>query len=761
MKRACLFGAFCLIATVSILSAADSVSFAETYSETLVQTGTTPAPDYEKSLVDKLSITATVNLPGLAEEEIDDNTEMGFELKRLDEEGQSFSFTSSVRWASRKSANSWTFIFTDEDIDTGKITELSRAVFTRRGEILQVTYTTIEYSATFAGAHLAQAGPFKGQLEFNLYFGFLDKQTTLFYSGSTRITSRTVGSGTNQQTINMASVQLTGTADFTPPTVAITKPARNFRSTNDLVTVLVRATDAVGVGFVGLRSNPEDDYEESVPVPGVLNSWTGAMNLVPGTNTIQALCRDLAGNEAATEIKVVYVVMAPIQLIVESPGGGTVQGIVNGQFLEVNRTYTVTAKPASGYVFGGWTGTVESPDAGLAFVMREGLELRATFVPNPFKPFTGTYNGLFIANTQAPASNPVVNTDPGASTNDNTVVEPSSAITPTNSGFLTLTLTGKGIASGKIMLAGQSIGFSSVQFNGYGKARMLIGRKPPLTPLSIQLNLDLANTNGVLRGQVADAQWTSDLTAFLVKGHTNFTGRYTFALPGGDNLQPLAEADTNSVPGGDGSGTMTIDTKGTVKLTGNLGDGTVLSASGGLSYEELWPIYVSLQQGKGILLGWGRMTPHPTLANRTVLTGPVRWLKSPTLPTIEKFYPNGFALNAQLTGAQYVAPARNQPWVNWTNGIFHAAGGNLDQPLEYAVQFQNNKTVIVANTNNVTLSVSASTGSVSGSFKHPVLKKTVILKGALLQWPEGGYQVGGWFRGTNQSGHVYLGPPEN
>ncbi len=60
-------------------------------------------------------------------------------------------------------------------------------------------------------------------------------------------------------------------------------------------------------------------------------------------------------------------------------GPGTVTPDYNGQALAVGKKYTVTAKPATGCKFVGWTGSANSGSAKLTFTMEPGLSFTANF----------------------------------------------------------------------------------------------------------------------------------------------------------------------------------------------------------------------------------------------------------------------------------------------------------------------------------------------------------------------------------------------
>src|SRR4029453_13173698 len=56
------------------------------------------------------------------------------------------------------------------------------------------------------------------------------------------------------------------------------------------------------------------------------------------------------------------------------------------------------ARPATGWIFFGWTGSMTGTTPTASFVMAEGTSLIANFVPNPFVEGAGRYTGLFSLN---------------------------------------------------------------------------------------------------------------------------------------------------------------------------------------------------------------------------------------------------------------------------------------------------------------------------------------------------------------------------
>ncbi len=94
--------------------------------------------------------------------------------------------------------------------------------------------------------------------------------------------------------------------------------------------------------------------------------WNGKWAVVFGVFSLVAALSAHAANTATVTVQVV--------------GGGTVSPNYNGQALTAGLQYTMTAKPKSGFVFNGWSGSLESSQPKLTFVLSSDLALTASFV---------------------------------------------------------------------------------------------------------------------------------------------------------------------------------------------------------------------------------------------------------------------------------------------------------------------------------------------------------------------------------------------
>src|SRR6185436_10821170 len=158
------------------------------------------------------------------------------------------------------------------------------------------------------------------------------------------------------------------------------------------------------------------------------NTWMDDVPLVPGTNHILVRSVDYFGNvSTGAEMVVFYSVPRPLTL--QIVGKGKVTGLADGQLLEVGVNYPVTAKPAKGYFFTGWRGTVSSPSPGIYFPMTTNGTLIARFSKNFLGMEPGNYQGVFAPSSNGP---------------------------PESTGFISLKLTRNGIYSGRLNPVGAS-----------------------------------------------------------------------------------------------------------------------------------------------------------------------------------------------------------------------------------------------------------------------------------------------------------------
>ena len=502
--------------------------------------------------------------------------------------------------------------------------------------------------------------------------------------------------------------------DVTAPKISISSPASGAKLTAPEVTVTGTASDAVGVTNVQYQLENASGTNGGYQVATGTTRWTATVtNLVPGPNTVRVRAIDSSGNISVTVSRMfVYVVSSPLTLT--TAGNGNVSPKLNGQLLGVGSTYTVTAKPSSGSVFAGWSGDLSSNNPKLTFVMQSNMSLHADFIPNPFPPVVGIYEGLF--------------SDPGG-------------IAFQSSGFFHAAVTARGTFSAKFQTGGKSYSmsghFSATVSSSTASSSNSVVRKG-LSPLTVLLQLDL--TGETLTGQLSDGVWTANLLAnratFKAKSNpAPQMGKYTLVLPPGD--------DPATLPGGYSFGSLVVDGSGNIKFTGTLGDGTKTAQKTTLSSGGLWPFYVPLYSGHGSVFGW------LTFTNDLVsdIEGPMTWIK---LPQPTKFYPAGFTNETEAAGSTYVF-TKGTPVLTFGSGQLSLAGGNLQSFTNPITLGSDNK---VTGT-GINLSVATSSGLFKGTVEDPNTTRKIPVSGAILQKQDAGF---GLFSGTNQTGQVFLGP---
>ena len=500
--------------------------------------------------------------------------------------------------------------------------------------------------------------------------------------------------------------------DVARPTNTITSPTANQRVSSAVFTIKGTAKDNGQVAEVWCQAN---GVWGPALTTNVWTNWTAAVTLLPGTNTVRAYAVDATGNRSLTNaVSFIYAVSNRLTLIVT--GKGTVSPGYSNALLELGKSYTLTATPGAGYLFSNWIGTasaatiLSSNAPKLTFSMASNLVLRANFVTNLFLAAKGTYNGLFY---------------------------PATSQTVSNSGYFTLTLADSGAFSGRLMLAGSTTNFTGA-FDIAGQAQLSV-RMPGSGPL--QLTLFFSPSERSIDGWVSSSVWQGELRSDLAAANNSFAGGYTMLVPG--------SGDAAASPPGTGAGTVTVSAAGTVTVSGTLAEGTAISQTTGAAADGSWPLYVSLYGGRGLLFG-------PMKCNSNA---PALWIK-PSVPT-DRYYSNGFAVTESVIVARYTPPTIGQSVLKWTNGAAVIGGGNLSAPLSSQVILSNNLVRVVGKSiSNLSLTITLANGLFSGTFIHPVTRKSVTVKGALLQDPASVYPIpsGGWFLGTNQGGSLQMGP---
>jgi hypothetical protein len=503
----------------------------------------------------------------------------------------------------------------------------------------------------------------------------------------------------------VAQLNLSFALDTKAPTVTITSPKKGAKVNDSTLIVKGTATDNLGVSLVQYRLENADGTNDFQNATGS-NSWTATVTgLIPGPNTIRVHAIDSSNNQspdAATTVS--FVVVSP--LTVNITGTGTVSPNLNGTQQPVGNTIKLTAKPGTGQSFSNWmVGDDSFTTAALSFVMQSNMVMTVNFVPNPFAPVIGTYQGL---------------------------IYDTNGLTPQSSGFFNAKLTGSGAFTAKIIFAGKSLPLSG-QFSAGGVFSNSIPRKGS-TPLSAQLNLDIAT--GDLTGVFSDGTITTRLIANrIVTSAGAAAGKYTLLIPGGTN--GVAQ------PGGDSYATITVSAAGAISLTGVLSDGTRIAQKANLLTTGQWAFYVPLYTARGSVLSW------LTFSN-SLINGTTYWFKE---TGAGKLYPAGFTNVTDAAGSVYVF-TKGVPVLNLSTGILALSNGNLSNSFIEGIALDSNNKITSTNA-TVKMTITTATGLFKGTVKDPVSTKTVSFNGVVLQQQNTG---GGFFTGTTQTGRVFISP---
>jgi hypothetical protein len=502
-------------------------------------------------------------------------------------------------------------------------------------------------------------------------------------------------------------------ADTSRPVLTIVAPTAGQRITTAPADVLVRgrARDDVQVTSVQIQLNG-GAWLPAATGNGYSN-WTATVSPQAGTNRVRAYAVDSSGNKSRTNsVTFDYVVLSTLLLITNGDGG--ISRNFEGLTLEVGHSYTVTAVPGPGQIFAGWDGSVVSTSPVLHFTMIPDMNLDAHFVPNPFPPAVGVYNGLF---GEMPRSQQ-------------------------HSGFVRLSVARRGAYSAFLQRGTNIFPFSG-QFSAAGNSSNNVNG------WTVLLTLDLAGAEQI-SGTVNGGDWIADLLAkravFDINTNraTQFRGKYTLIVPG--------KGTPETSPVGDGYAAVTVSPGGSLSMSGTLADATPWSQQLELPRDGNWPCYVPLYHGRGSIGGW---LIFNTNVPSQEINGTLNWIRPPRDGA--RFYPLGFTNEVLAVGSRYTAPTNtNTRVIDVTNAVVVFDGGNLSGPFTNNVRLLRNNVITNKSPNNLTMSINVQNGLFVGSVVPPGTDHTNSFKGALLQDLDAGY---GFFLGTDQSGSVFFGSP--
>ncbi|GEP45704.1 hypothetical protein [Brevifollis gellanilyticus] len=229
---------------------------------------------------------------------------------------------------------------------------------------------------------------------------------------------------------------------------------------------------------------------------------------------------------------------------------------------------------------------------------------------------------------------------------------------------------------------------------------------------------------------------------------TGTSQRFNVILPS----VPQDGLPASKYPPGTGIGSMILGSDGTAKFAGILADNTPFTASAALSPANQAPLFVSLYTNKGHLAGTVNVLPSNNPGYDTYGVNYLWNRPAQPPPAKVQWYPEGWpnGIILDMVGAQYKVPAAtlNQSVIPGL-GPVHSTNGNatltfmdglLSSTRNYAVNITTKDAVtpLPLKTKDFTLTLTKTTGEISGTFTHTDTKKPAF-KATTIQKP-GDYQ---------------------
>ena len=407
-----------------------------------------------------------------------------------------------------------------------------------------------------------------------------------------------------------------------------------------------------------------------------------------------------------------------VNMDISSVGSGTITPNVTKNDVALGKTYTLTATPAQGWEFGGWSTVGLPADVDgrlpvLKFKLQNSVMLTASFIPKTFTLVQGNYYGLFLSSNSLP--------------------------TAATSGYFTLTVNAEGACSGKLLLGATSYSFSS-EFATNGSA--IVVAKHGKETLGVTLQLDMTGESGQVTGYVGNT--SVPLLGNLAPGWTAkntspYAGAYTMILTNGGS---------NNLAIGSSYGSLTVSKLGTLAVAGQLADGNAFTQSVPISKGGLWPFYAYVSKGEDCVLGWVAFVAESV--NRVTIS-PTNIYWSKTAAAKDPYYPDGFSAIFDLVGSSYKNPGKGGPVLTLTDPVVILSGGDM---AKSSTNFLASKNNLMYYSTNLTLSINPAAGTFSGRYQDDTGRLTIKLKGVVLQSQDSAF---GFSLGTSQeSGAVLL-----
>ena len=539
-----------------------------------------------------------------------------------------------------------------------------------------------------------------------------------------------VSNSTLAVTSTVASLNVV--AETTKPSVTITSPKANSRTNAPVLSGT--ASDNIRVVSVAYWVTNKNNGAittfnglAALAAGKGSSNWTIQTALLPGTNILAVQSSNYAGLVSPVESATFFFqVKTPLVLRASPAGMGTFTGVasVRGDLappaqtnLYVGEGYTLTAKPATNGWLTNWTtnSIIAGTNLTLTFIMESNLVVTANFATNQFVGMAGRYDGIFHPSDPQQAAE-------------------------TNSGLIeNLVLKTNGVYSGKLYLASGTPYPLNGAFDKSGNATEPIVRPAAKGGnVTLDLNILWQSDPRQITGSVQGDGWmTTNLNLYAATTNKSNSTNYTVLLP-----QDPSVADA---PPSYGYGLIT-NTGSMINMGGALSDGAPFWRSEPINEENQFPVYASLYNNTGLLLG---QLSLDTATN----AGSLIWFK-PAQKT--GLYTNAFTTSLEAEISAWTNSAAALAGLFPTNGaqlIF--SGGGLASDLTNIVQWTSPNTLkAVTNANFSSGSINLKNGLMTVTFTNAGGKKATAY-GTVLQNTNLG---GGFFLGATNAGTIILAP---
>ena len=307
-----------------------------------------------------------------------------------------------------------------------------------------------------------------------------------------------------------------------------------------------------------------------------------------------------------------------------------------------------------------------------------------------------------------------------------------------SAGLVNATVTATGVVTGNARISGVIIRFTgslnnagAVRFNPTAATSLDLIDTTEFDSYLGALSLTVSSP-GTIAGTLKTQATAGSVIATIAapKALTTATaGIYAVALP--SKAQTPVQA-ANTYPQGDGTATLTLGATGTVKLMGNLADGTPFTSSFPLRTDSTAPVYVALYKKQGLLVG---NLAFANLADSDVAGTDLLWVRP--AQTSARYYRAGWASGIRLDalGTKHIAPAA----FDFGQGANDLINGNAnlvftDGLLPATINHPVNVSATTGGINALSAAYSGtltgSTGIINGSFEGGAYRAVLINKGA-------------------------------